>query len=101
MDLKPEVEVKLAGIGSFWRQVSFVAYFHILSTIKRTDSSSWSPSDDRTGVSVVLGFFSCLCTFYNNLHVNCSTYIVSVIPDVLQNVMSHSRELLLNGILDI
>ena len=32
MGLKPEVKVtlKLAGIGSFWRRVSFVAYFQIL-----------------------------------------------------------------------
>jgi len=69
MDLKLEVKVtlKLAGIGSFWHRVSFVTYFQILSTIKRVDSCSWSPFDDRTGLSVVLGFFSCLCTFLQQL----------------------------------
>lgn len=100
MGLKPEAKVtlKLAGIGSFWRRVSFVAYFQILSTIKRTDSSSWSPSDDRTGLTVVLGFFSCLCTF---LYIHYSKHIVFVRPDFLQNVMYHRRELLLSSILVI
>lgn len=39
--------------------------------------------------------------FYNDLYVHCFTYIVYVRTDLLQNVVSYRRELLLKGILVI
>jgi hypothetical protein len=103
MSLKPEVKVilKLAGIGSFWCRVAFIAYFQILSTIKRINFSSWYLL--TTGQFCPLSWVSSLgcARFYNDLYVHYSTYIFSVESDFLQNVISHRRELLLSGILVI
>lgn len=102
MDLKAKIKVtlKVAGIGSFWHRVSFVAYFQILSTIKRIYSSSWSPCDDGTGLSVVFVFFSCLCTFLQRLICKLQ-YTYCLLQPRLSAEMSHSRELLRSGILVI
>jgi len=100
MGLKPEVKVKVAGIGSFsvesllllisrfcLRSRELIRVLGLLLTTEQACPLSWVSS--------------LVCTRFYDLYVHCITYIVYVRTDVLQNVVSYRREFLLNGILVI